>query len=213
MLVGSLRGACISAEEAHFNSTFTIISLLYHRITGDICETANESHREDQAIVLITRGTRNHLVERLRLLFGGMPARVQVAALPWRVADGECEIMLITSRDSGRWVLPKGWPEKREQPYEAAAREAMEEAGVDGAIAHGELGSFYYGKQMPSGMRWRCEVHVFPLEVDRIANKWPERKVRTRQWFKPAEAAALVNEPDLREMIAGFGLNPRKSVA
>jgi 8-oxo-dGTP pyrophosphatase MutT (NUDIX family) len=163
--------------------------------------------------MFLSHGTRNHLTERLRRLFGGMPCRVQVAALPWRVTESGYEVMLVTSRDSGRWVLPKGWPEKREHPHEAAAREAGEEAGVSGAISPRELGCFYYGKKLASGMEWRCEVHVFPMEVDRVADKWPERKKRSRRWFAPDEAAALVREPDLGELIAGFGINPRQSAA
>lgn len=163
--------------------------------------------------MLLSHGTRNHLRENLRLLFGGMPCRVQVAALPWRATEAGIEVMLVTSRDSGRWVLPKGWPERGEEPYEAAAREAMEEAGVSGQIAHSEFGRFYYGKEMPSGMRWRCEVHVFALEVDAVADKWPERKKRSRRWFRARDAAILVREPDLGELIAEFAVNPRKSAA
>jgi len=164
--------------------------------------------------MFLSHGTRNHLIERLRRLFGGMPCRVQAAALPWRrTEDGGFEVMLVTSRDTKRWVLPKGWPEKREMPYQAAEREASEEAGVTGAISPREVGCFYYGKKLRSGMEWRCQVHVYPLEVDRIADKWPERKKRTRRWFPPDEAADLVRERDLGELIAAFGTNPRQSAA
>ena len=162
---------------------------------------------------MISHSARKQLTERLRRLIGGMPCRQQVAALPWRLTEGGLEVMLVTSRGTGRWVLPKGWQEKREAPHEAAAREAGEEAGVDGAISRREIGRFYYSKELSSGMRWRCEVHVFPLEVDRIAEKWPERKKRTRQWFPAWEAAALVRERDLGELIAGFGADPRKFAA
>ena len=64
----------------------------------------------------------DELTERMRKLFGTVPRRLQVAALPWRRAEGDIEVMLITSRDTGRWVLPKGWPEAREPLCEAAAR-------------------------------------------------------------------------------------------
>ncbi|TKT79394.1 NUDIX hydrolase [Aquamicrobium sp. LC103] len=142
-----------------------------------------------------------------------MPCRVQVAALPWRRAKDGVEVLLVTSRGTGRWVLPKGWPENDELPHEAAAREALEEAGVDGAISHQEIGRFFYGKMLPSGMEWRCEVMVFPMEVDHIADKWPERKKRRRRWFAPRDAARLVDEKDLSELIAEFGVNPRKFAA
>lgn len=164
--------------------------------------------------MFISHGRRKRLKERIRRFFGGVPCRVQVAALPWRpTEDGSFEVLLVTSRGTGRWVLPKGWPEKREERHEAAAREAAEEAGVDGAISPSAIGRFYYGKLLASGMRWRCEVFVYPLQVDRIADKWPERKSRTRRWYRPQEAARLVNEPDLGELIAGFGADPRKFAA
>ena len=164
--------------------------------------------------MMIGAGRRSLLRERIRRLLGGLPPRVQVAALPWREAgQGGREVLLVTSRGTGRWVLPKGWPEKREFLYEAAAREAIEEAGVTGTMATEEVGRFYYGKVLPSGLNWRCEVRVYPLHVEAVADKWPERKHRTRRWFSPQEAAALVDEADLGELIAGFTANPRKSAA
>lgn len=165
--------------------------------------------------MMIGHGRRSLLKERIRRFLGGLPPRVQVAALPWRTGeDGSAgEVLLVTSRGSGRWVLPKGWPEKREMLHEAAAREAAEEAGVTGTVAPDEIGRFYYGKAMPSGSRWRCEVRVFPLRVEAVADKWPERKHRKRRWFSPQEAASLVDEADLRELIASFAVNPRKFAA
>jgi 8-oxo-dGTP pyrophosphatase MutT (NUDIX family) len=163
--------------------------------------------------MVISHTTRNRLIDRLRRMFGGVPCRVQAAALPWRVGEHGLEVMLVTSRGTGRWVLPKGWPERDEPLAVAAAREAAEEAGLAGAVESREIGRFYYGKELPSGLRQRCEVRVFPLQVDQVADKWPERKKRLRGWFSPAEAARRVREPDLGELIAGFADNPRKIVA
>jgi 8-oxo-dGTP pyrophosphatase MutT (NUDIX family) len=163
--------------------------------------------------MLLSYGTRNHLADRIRRLFGGMPCRIQVAAMPWRLTKNGVEILLVTSRGTGRWVIPKGWPEGREALHDAAAREAVEEAGVAGSISSRDIGRFYYAKKLPSGMEWRCEVVVFPMEVDRLADKWPEKKKRTRRWFTPAQAAGLVEERDLGELISGFGVNPRKFAA
>jgi 8-oxo-dGTP pyrophosphatase MutT (NUDIX family) len=163
--------------------------------------------------MLINHRVRNYFAERLRRLTGAPPCRVQVAALPWRKGPNGVEVLLITSRDTGRWVIPKGWPEAKETLFEAAAREAGEEAGIGGAIESQEIGRYYYDKQLASGDETRCEVLVFPMEIDRIADKWPERKKRTREWFAAAEAATRVRERDLGELIAGFGGNPRRSVA
>ncbi len=142
-----------------------------------------------------------------------MPCRVQVAALPWRKGPEGVEIMLITSRDTGRWVLPKGWPEGDEALWDAAAREALEEAGIDGAITRSAAGLYYYAKRRDSGTQNRCEVHVFPMEIDRVNDKWPERRQRRRQWFSPEDAASSVHEPDLADLIARFGSNPRQFAA
>ena len=163
--------------------------------------------------MLISHQKRNYIAERIRCLFGGMPCRVQVAALPWRKTAQGVEVMLITSRDTGRWVIPKGWPEGQEDLYEAAAREAAEEAGLSGSVSRFEIGRYYYGKRQPSGMEARCEVLVFPMEIDQVAERWPEKSERRRQWFSPQAAAVSVAEPDLAELIAGFGVERMTSAS
>jgi 8-oxo-dGTP pyrophosphatase MutT (NUDIX family) len=157
--------------------------------------------------------TSNHLVERVRRLFGGLPCRLQVAALPWRKTKSGVEVMLVTSRDTGRWVLPKGWPEFGEQFWEAAAREAGEEAGLKGAISAQEAGRYYYSKGLPDGGNVRCEVLVYPLEVDDVADKWKEKGERKRKWVSPAKAAAMVAEADLGKVILAFAGKPRRIAA
>lgn len=163
--------------------------------------------------MFLTHETRRLLLDRTRRFFGGMPCRLQVAALPWRRSPDGIEIMLVTSRGVGRWVLPKGWPEGSEQLSDAAAREAKEEAGLRGDMAAREIGRFFYEKGLASGMSWRCEVHVFPLEVVAQADRWPEMKKRQRRWFRAVDAAKLVSEPDLSEIIAKFAVNHQKSAA
>ncbi|WP_309085387.1 NUDIX hydrolase [Chelativorans sp.] len=162
---------------------------------------------------MISQLGRLNIFERLRRLFGGNPPRVQAAALPWRRAGGDVEVLLVTSRGTGRWVLPKGWPEGGESLSETAAREALEEAGVEGTTSSAELGRYFYGKQMPTGLTWRCEVAVFPLEVKREVRRWPEKKKRTRRWVAREDARRMVNEPELAALIAGFDGNPRKIAA
>ncbi len=157
--------------------------------------------------------TSNHLVERVRRLFGKSPCRLQVAALPWRTSVTGIELLLITSRDTGRWVLPKGWPEGAEELCEAAAREAVEEAGLSGSVSRKEAGRYFYAKVLGSGEEVPCEVLVYPLEVAKVADKWKEKRARRRKWVTPAQAARMINEPDLCSLIASFCSNPRKATA
>ncbi|MDX7951092.1 NUDIX hydrolase [Lichenihabitans sp. Uapishka_5] len=131
--------------------------------------------------------------------------RQQYAALPFRRGDG-LEIMLITSRETRRWVVPKGWPMKGRRPRGTAAREAMEEAGISGAVAKAAIGSYVYIKRGIGGKSWPCRVDVFPLEVRVERATWRERKQRTRQWFNYIEAADAVAEPDLKGLILAFGV-------
>jgi 8-oxo-dGTP pyrophosphatase MutT (NUDIX family) len=153
---------------------------------------------------------RPHFMDRIRRMVWSEPTRLQVAALPWRMGAQGVEIMLITSRDTGRWVLPKGWPENDEALWNAAAREAGEEAGISGSVARRRVGIYVYLKGQDDGTSLRCEVQVFPLEIDKVADKWPEKKQRQRKWFSPQEAASSVDEPDLATLIADFAANPRR---
>ncbi len=160
--------------------------------------------------MLIRPTTHNHVAERVRRLFGTAPCRLQVAALPWRDAGHGVEIMLITSRDSGRWLLPKGWPEANEALCEAAAREAGEEAGLTGTVSHFEAGRYFYAKVLSSGEEVPCEVLVFPLRVDHVADRWKERRARTRKWVNSAKAVRMIKEPDLCQIIAYFCADPHQ---
>ena len=118
---------------------------------------------------------------------------VQVAALPYR-RDGELEIMLLTSRERGRWVIPKGWPMRGRKRHAAAAQEALEEAGLEGRIA-----------REPNGEARPCTVQVYPLEVLRQHKHWREKDQRTCRWFSLEEAAHAVDEPELQDLIHVFG--------
>jgi 8-oxo-dGTP pyrophosphatase MutT (NUDIX family) len=94
--------------------------------------------------------------------------RVQYAALPWRRNESATEVLLITSRDSGRWIIPKGWPMKRRLPHATAAREALEEAGVLGHIEKTPIGSFSYRKLLKQGRAVVCQVEVFPVCTENL---------------------------------------------
>lgn len=132
----------------------------------------------------------------------------QHAALCYRRIGSECEILLVTSRDTGRWVLPKGWPKKGEAGGASALREAGEEAGVTGRVLPDLAGHYAYQKVMPSGPPLPCMVSLHVIEVAHLAYDFPEKSVRRRMWFKPFAAAAAVDEPELKTILARFVAPP-----
>jgi 8-oxo-dGTP pyrophosphatase MutT (NUDIX family) len=131
------------------------------------------------------------------------PPRFQVAALCHRTgADGGVEILLVTSRDTGRWVLPKGWPEAGKGAAEMAAQEAWEEAGVRPArIGQAPVGRYSYAKRMRGGVPVETVVDVFPVSVDRLEDDFPEAYERSRAWKTPQDAAAAVEEDSLAALL------------
>jgi len=144
----------------------------------------------------------------------GGKVRRQVAALPVVVMDGGIRVMLVTSRDTGRWVLPKGWPVKRLPPHVAAAREAWEEAGLRGEVSPRPVGAYRYDKRLGGGALQPCEVSVFPMSVAEERTDWPEREERSRRWMTPGEAARAVDERGLAALLLDLAaLVPRKVLA
>ena len=128
-------------------------------------------------------------------------AKTQYAALPWRYSGGAREVLLISSRDTGRWVIPKGWPIKGLTPAETAAREAYEEAGLGGQMSKKPIGEFEYGKRLNGGKVQPTRVEVFALEQMVQHPDWPEQGQRKMQWFSLPEAAEAVEEPELKDII------------
>jgi 8-oxo-dGTP pyrophosphatase MutT (NUDIX family) len=130
--------------------------------------------------------------------------RAQSAALPWRRGGtGLIEVLLITSRETRRWVIPKGWPIKGLKSPQTAAREAFEEAGVEGEVAK-KVGVYHYDKRLRSGRMQRVRVGVYPLKVDTEREAWPEVQQREKLWTTPRAAADLVQEPELSQILRTF---------
>jgi 8-oxo-dGTP pyrophosphatase MutT (NUDIX family) len=138
-----------------------------------------------------------------RLAPGHAP-RLQVAALCWRRSGKGLKILLITSRDTGRWVIPKGWPMRNRTEAEAAAREAWEEAGLRGEISDKSIGIYTYRKFLAPGRVVPCVVRVYPLEAREMLRTFPEIGQRRSKWFAPDKAARKVAEHDLALMIRDF---------
>ena len=138
----------------------------------------------------------------------------QIAALPIRWDEaGKLRVLMITSRDTGRWVIPKGWIIAGLEPWDAAAVEALDEAGAEGRVSSVQLGVYTYDKVLDGGASIKCEVRVFPMLVGKLKRDWKERSERTRRWFTPKAAAKRVAEPDLAGLIRALAENPEKLVA
>ena len=133
-----------------------------------------------------------------------MPLLKQVGALPLRKAPSNTiEVLLVSSRDTGRWVIPKGWPSKRMTDSAAAAREAKQEAGVTGKIAKKPVGSYRYRKIEKENIRL-IEVDVYLLWVKKEKKQWKEKAERNRVWFDAQTASRKVREPNLRALISAL---------
>lgn len=128
---------------------------------------------------------------------------LQYGVLPWRF-DRRLEVMLITSRETARWVIPKGWPLIDQSGPFAAAVEAREEAGVEGEVDTQAIGAYPYVKRLKDGESRPLAVEVFALRVTRELPEWPEQDQRQRRWFTLKEAAESVDELELAEIIRAF---------
>jgi len=135
------------------------------------------------------------------------PQRTQYAALCFREVDHGLEILLLTSRDTGRWVIPKGWPMGAKSGHEVARQEALEEAGALGDMQPVPLGRFCYQKRMEGDP---CSVEVFAMRFTSQVETFKEKGKRKIAWFSPEDAAERVAEPQLKDLIRRFarGMKP-----
>ena len=133
--------------------------------------------------------------------------RQQVAALCWRRAP-LLEVLLVTSLRTKRWILPKGWPQTGLTLAEAAAREALEEAGVMDEVSPDVIGHYHYLKEK-GGECLPCRVEIFALHVTGQWRAWPEKGAREMAWPPLDQAARRVAEAGLRHLLLDFRKSPR----
>jgi 8-oxo-dGTP pyrophosphatase MutT (NUDIX family) len=146
---------------------------------------------------------------------GEVTVPVQSGALPWRLKRGKkaekgekaekAEVLLVTGRRSGRWMIPKGWPVEGKSMADSAAQEAFEEAGIKGKVDPEPIGTFRHIKQHLLLGRLEVDIQVHPMAVKRELGDWPERGERTRKWFRVEDAAERVDSEELRTLIVKFG--------
>ena len=123
-------------------------------------------------------------------------------AIPFRHDPEGLRVLLITSRDTGRWVIPRGLIENGLTSAQTAELEAYEEAGVKGVIKEIPLGIFTYNKRLRSGIAKPATVEVYALQVEKNLKKWPERSQRRLEWMPVSEAVKLVQEPGLAILLS-----------
>lgn len=133
----------------------------------------------------------------------------QAAALPYRFENGSLKIMLITSRGTRRFTLPKGWPMKKRSMADVARIEAQEEAGIEGNVARSTIGHYLYWKRLKR-VFIPVKVRVYPLQVQCEKAQWPEYEQRQRKWLSTEEVGLLVDEPQLMSLIAALNRNESK---
>jgi 8-oxo-dGTP pyrophosphatase MutT (NUDIX family) len=132
----------------------------------------------------------------------------QYAAICYRkTAEGVFKVLLVTTRETGRWTIPKGWPIKGCTGPEVAKTEAWEEGGVTGKIKKRSCGYYSYLKRLDIGTTALTLVQVYPLAVQKLFDKFPECKQRQSKWVTPAEAADLVDEPQLKGLLVSFSIS------
>lgn len=142
------------------------------------------------------------LAEEADKLFHGQAIQQYAAICYRRFPQSQAiEILLITARESGRWVIPKGWPMDKRLPHQVAEREAWEEAGVKGKAKKKPFGYYVYLKSLDTGDTVPSIVQVHLVEVTATAVEFPEKGQRSAAWFPPHEAAALVREPELKGLL------------
>ena len=134
----------------------------------------------------------------------------QIGALCFRLNEKNTKVLLITSRRSKRWIIPKGWKVDKMSNRKSVALEAWEESGVQGRVSERSIGTFYYRKRMNKNDFLTCAVKVFALEVKAVKKKFPERGQRKLKWVDLNTAIDLVSEPELKTVIKNFSCRIRK---
>lgn len=136
----------------------------------------------------------------------GVTKQQQSGVIPFRRRKGRIEVLLVTTRERQRWITPKGYIEPKLSADESAAKEAFEEAGLRGKVWRERLGTYSYVKlDAADRPLYPCDVVVYPMEVEKEADKWPESNQRKRRWLRLGKAAEKVENAELGSLIRALG--------
>lgn len=134
---------------------------------------------------------------------GKTDVRAQFAALCYRYKNDKLQVCIVTTRGSGRWILPRGWPTHKKTAHDGAAIEAYEEAGITGQVFPNAVGTYVYDKPLDDGVA-PVLVVVYAIHATQVAKKWPEKSERKRKWVSLRTAAKKLDEPGLKQIVAHF---------
>ena len=126
---------------------------------------------------------------------------MQLAALCYREGESEPEVLLVTSRNTRRLIIPKGWPMARHSARKTAKKEAFEEAGIIGKVAKEPVGEFLSYKGMGNGFKVRTNIVVYPLKFEQQVEEFPEAGQRELIWLPLSQAANACQEEGLCNLL------------
>lgn len=130
------------------------------------------------------------------------PDAIQCAALVYRRGRTGIQILVITSREAKRWIIPKGWPMAGKTLTEAARIEAWEEAGLKNVIGDPiEIGTYRYEKYNSGGVPVPITVFIHAFETDQLEKKFPEKGQRKRKWVSPKRAQKILKNAEISAAI------------
>ena len=134
---------------------------------------------------------------------GKTDVRAQFAALCYRFRGNKLQVCIVTTRSTGRWILPRGWPTHKQTAHDGAAIEAFEEAGITGRVCPNALGTYVYNKLINDETA-PILVVVYAIDATHFAKKWPEKKQRKRRWVSQKKAVSKLQEPGLKHIVSNF---------
>jgi 8-oxo-dGTP pyrophosphatase MutT (NUDIX family) len=124
---------------------------------------------------------------------------IQYGVLPYIQSANKVKLVLITSRKSKNWIVPKGNRILKKSKHATALQEAFEEAGLRGRLSEGDEMHFKIksnGKQVM--------LILYPMRVEKMLRVWPEKGQRKRVVVNRHKAVKIVGWPNFRRKLKSW---------
>lgn len=126
--------------------------------------------------------------------FNKVKSGAKWGVVPYRsLSSGKFEVLIISTRRKN-WSLPKGNLMKNIGPARTAQLEAYEEAGVDGTL---------HPSPIPCKIGRNC-IYLFPMEVTKVYDEWPESYFRKRKWIRLSKARHMLHHSEMGKALRKF---------